>query len=135
VPHHGTFNANPVTMVAGLTAMQKLTPDVYQRLERLGDTLRSRLSQALEVAQIPGQVAGVGSLFRIHMHRRPLSDYRSSVETPEERARREAVHHGLLTRGIVVAPVLFGALSTPMGEIEVNAFVDAFGSILGEMRG
>src|ERR1700730_11748452 len=56
VPHHGTFNANPVTMVAGLAAMQKLTPGVYQRLDRLGDTLRTRLSKALEVTQVPGQV-------------------------------------------------------------------------------
>ena len=135
VPHHGTFNANPVTMVAGLAAMEKLTPGVYQRLDRLGHTLRTGLTKALEVAQVPGQVSGVGSLFRIHMHQRPLSDYRSSVETPEERARREVVHHGLLTRGIVVAPVLFGALSTPMGEPELHAFVDAFGSALGDLRG
>jgi glutamate-1-semialdehyde 2,1-aminomutase len=134
VPHHGTFNANPVTMVAGFAAMQKLTPEVYRRINALGDALRAGLSRALEAENVPGQVTGAGSLFRIHMHRRPLSDYRSSVETPEERARREAVYHGLLARGIVVAPVLFGALSTPMGDAEVDAFVDAFRSALGDIN-
>jgi len=133
VPHHGTFNANPVTMVAGLTAMRKLGPETYQRLDRLGCALRAGLAQALEAAEIPGQVTGAGSLFRVHMHRRPLSDYRSSVETPEERTRGEAVYRGLLERGIVVTPGLFGALSTPMGEGEIDACVDAFGNALRDL--
>ena len=133
VPHHGTFNANPVTMVAGFTAMQKLTPEVYTRLNRLGEMLRLRLMQALEGANVPGQVMGAGSLFRILMHRRPVSDYRSSVETPEERVRRDAVYQGLLVRGIAVAPTLFGALSTPMGESEIKPFVDAFTDVLRDL--
>jgi len=133
VPHHGTFNANPVTMVAGLTAMRKLGPETYQRLDRLGCALRAGLAQALEAAEIPGQVTGAGSLFRVHMHRRPLSDHRSSVETPEERTRGEAVYRRLLERGIVVTPGLFGALSTPMGEGEIDACVDAFGSALRDL--
>jgi glutamate-1-semialdehyde 2,1-aminomutase len=130
VPHHGTFNGNPVTMVAGLTSMRKLTPDVYQRLDRLGESLRTGISHALEAARVPGQVTGVGSLFRSHMHRRPVHDYRSSVEAPEERARRETVFRGLLARGVVVTPGLFGALSTPMGDAEISTFVDAFAHAL-----
>ena len=120
-------------MVAGLTAMRKLGPETYQRLDRLGCALRAGLAQALEAAEIPGQVTGAGSLFRVHMHRRPLSDYRSSVETPEERTRGEAVYRGLLERGIVVTPGLFGALSTPMGEGEIDACVDAFGNALRDL--
>ena len=32
--HAGTFNANPVTMTAGLATMNQLTPPVFERLDR-----------------------------------------------------------------------------------------------------
>src|SRR6185503_7291143 len=40
ISHGGTFNANPVTMAAGLATMNALTPDAYARLEALGERLR-----------------------------------------------------------------------------------------------
>jgi glutamate-1-semialdehyde 2,1-aminomutase len=48
-PHGGTFNANPVTMAAGLAAMRLLTPDAFARVDELGAKLRAspgRLFQA-----------------------------------------------------------------------------------------
>src|SRR5207247_9029396 len=41
VPHGGTFNANPVTMAAGLAAMRLLDEKAFERLDELGRTLRS----------------------------------------------------------------------------------------------
>ena len=40
--HAGTFNANPMTMVAGEVVMNHLTPEVYDRMNALGETLRSK---------------------------------------------------------------------------------------------
>ena len=42
-PHGGTFNANPVTMAAGLAAMRLLTPEAFARLDELGAKLRASL--------------------------------------------------------------------------------------------
>ncbi|MCZ6872535.1 MAG: aspartate aminotransferase family protein, partial [bacterium] len=39
VAHAGTFNANPMTMVAGEVVMHKLTPEVYKRMNDLGEML------------------------------------------------------------------------------------------------
>jgi glutamate-1-semialdehyde 2,1-aminomutase len=134
-PHGGTFNANPVTMVAGLTAMQKLTPEEFQRLDQLGAMLRESLAEVMDGERVPGQVLGAGSLFNIHLHDRPLSDYRSAAESAEERARRGALHRALVANGVVMSPTLFGCLSTPMGEAEVNTFVEAFELALREAVG
>ncbi|HMM42127.1 MAG TPA: hypothetical protein PKA95_09520, partial [Thermomicrobiales bacterium] len=125
-PHGGTFNANPITMVAGLAAMEKMTPAEYDRLAALGAQLREALAEALDGVRIHGQVTGAGSLFQIHLHDRPIRDYRGSVPTAEERDRVARLHRGLMAHGVITAPSLMGCLSTPMGEAEVNAFVDAF---------
>lgn len=129
-PHGGTFNANPITMVAGLVAMRKLTREEFDRLDRLGAMLREGLAEAMDGARVRGQVTGMGSLAQIHLHDRPLSDYRGSLQTPEEAARSKVIFRGLLARGIFAAPTLTGCLSTPMDEPEINAFVDAFAASL-----
>ena len=42
----GTFNANPVTMAAGLATLNALTPEAYARLDALGERLRGGVSAA-----------------------------------------------------------------------------------------
>lgn len=132
VPHGGTFSANPVTMVAGLAAMQKMTREEYQRLDELGDYVRDGLAEAMDGARVPGQVTGRGSLFGIHLNDRPLSDFRSWYGTRDEQARRETVHSKLLEHGVFMAPALTGCLSTPMGRDEANRLIDAFAAALRE---
>ena len=131
-PHGGTFNANPITMVAGLAAMQKMTPAEFERLERLGGLLREGIAEALDGARVRGQVTGRGSLFYIHLHDRPLKDYRTTNPTPAEAQRTAKLHRALMAHGVIVAPMLMGCLSTPMDEPEVNAFVDAVAASLRE---
>ena len=129
-PHGGTFNANPITMVAGLAAMRKMTPEAFDRLAMLGAMLREGLAEAMDGARVQGQVTGMGSLFHVHLHDRPIRDYRGSVVTPDERTRAATIHAGLMERGIITAPALMGCLSTPMGEAEVGACIAAFAESL-----
>src|SRR5439155_26571560 len=58
LPHGGTFNANPVTMVAGYEAMSMMTPAEYARLAALGQRLRTGLSDRFEARGISLQVTG-----------------------------------------------------------------------------
>lgn len=41
----GTSNANPLTMAAGLAAMEQMTPPVYAQLNRLGEELRQKSNE------------------------------------------------------------------------------------------
>ena len=43
VAHAGTFNANPMSMVAGEVVMNHLTPEVFARMNALGEELRAKL--------------------------------------------------------------------------------------------
>lgn len=132
VPHGGTFNANPITSIAGITAMEKMTPEEFDRINALGETLREGLAEAMDGVRVPGQVTGAGSLFNLHLHSRPLTDYRSTTLTPAEKARTAAVYQSMLAHGIFMSPSMMGCVSTPMGEGEIQTCVDAFSAALHE---
>jgi glutamate-1-semialdehyde 2,1-aminomutase len=43
LPHGGTFNANPITMVAGMETMRQMTSEAYTDLNALGEYTRERM--------------------------------------------------------------------------------------------
>ena len=126
----GTFSANPLTMAAGLAAMTPLTAAAYERLDALGERLRSRATAAFAAAGVPGQLTGDGSLFRILLTASPVTDYRSSLAGALPAGRMARLHRLLLEEGIIVSTSGLGCLSTPMGEGEVDAFVAALERVL-----
>jgi glutamate-1-semialdehyde 2,1-aminomutase len=132
VPHGGTFSANPVTMVAGYVSMTKYSEQEAARLAALGAYIREGLAEALDGARIPGQITGAGSLFGIHLHDRPLTDYQSWEGSPEDGALRSQVAGALFENGAVLAPSLTGCLSTPMTETDANTLLDAFAAALSQ---
>jgi glutamate-1-semialdehyde 2,1-aminomutase len=124
VPHGGTFNANPVTMAAGLAAMRLLDEAAYGRLDELGATLRGGFKACLERAGVPGAITGMGSLFRIHPTDRALVDYRSGVTDGAERQRLERLHRALIDHGVLISPTGLGCLSTAVTEAEIEYFLE-----------
>ena len=135
VAHAGTFNANPITMVAGETAMQLLTREEIDRLGALGDRARDGVAAAMEDAGLRGQVTGLGSLFRIHTHDRPLSDYRSMLMTQEEENILASIVGYMRDHGVFINDRGVCSLSTPMGEAEIDAFLDCFRAALTAVGG
>jgi glutamate-1-semialdehyde 2,1-aminomutase len=113
VPHGGTFNANAVTMAAGIG-----------RLEQLGDDLRQRANWVLDESGLPFKVTGQGSLFRI-MPKASGAEYRSSVADATVQGQRRELHLRLLGQGILTSPTGLGCLSTIMSEGEVTGMVEA----------
>lgn len=125
VPHGGTFSANPMTMRAGLAAMQLLTPEAFARLERMGDELRRAISADFARLGLPGQAVGRGSLLKVHFTNRPLRDYRSAFPSAEEARRAAVFHRGLLNRGVLAAGYGLMALSTPMTDADLEEIMIA----------
>ncbi len=119
----GTYNGNPLGMAAGLAAMRVLTPDQYTRLDGLGARLRQGLQATFDRHDVAAQVTGVASLFGVHMVGHPVVDYRSA-RGGDERMQR-AFFFGMLNEGILLAPRGGGAISTPMGEDEIDMFLAA----------
>jgi glutamate-1-semialdehyde 2,1-aminomutase len=105
IGHGGTFNANPLTMAAGLATLAELAPARYEALEALAAELKEKVE-----AQTSALVTHVGSLFRI--------------EPPDSTSPGD-FHLGLLDNGILSTPRGMGCLSTPMATAEIDSFVEA----------
>ncbi|WP_394147309.1 aspartate aminotransferase family protein [Shewanella atlantica] len=121
-PHSGTFSANPVTMVAGLTAMTMFDRKAVAELNELGDQLRSQIAEVIEIADVPVCVTGAGSMFRIHMKSTPPENYRAAFADAREAKIRTALVDHLFANGFMMINTCSGTLSTEMTGKEINQF-------------
>jgi glutamate-1-semialdehyde 2,1-aminomutase len=120
VSHGGTFSANPLSMVAGAAALRAYDRLAVTRLNELGDRLRAALSEGLSSAGASAQVTGLGSLFRLHLKRSAIRDYRSTVPSPEQSKAIAEIQMALFERGYLLTPNCSGALSTPMTDTDID---------------
>ncbi len=131
VPHGGTFNANPMTMIAGLVAMELMTKDAYVALARRGEQVARGIAQALADVGRDGQVTGRASLRRVHFTARELWDYRTAYPSEEARQQMAAFYQGLLAAGVLIAPTGLMALSTSMTDTDVDDIIRGVRCALG----
>jgi len=122
-PHSGTFSANPVTMTAGLTAMRRFDEAAVARLNALQRRCVEGIEAAIERTGARACVTGGGSLFRVHFKERPPRNYREAYPTPEESARLATMLDHLFEGGAMLINTCSAALSTAMGEAEIDALV------------
>ena len=133
VPQSGTFNGNPITVEAGIACLKALTPEVYQRINSLGDVLRKGIGAAFGNNGMKGSATGMCSLAWPHFNSEKVRDYRSASKGNFQAM--ALVHMALLEKGINVARRGGEcSISTPMTENEVHAFVTAFEESLREVR-
>ncbi len=128
ISHGGTFNANPVTMAAGVATLNALAPEAYTRLDALGERLRGGVTRLLAATRRKGQVSGAGSLFWLHWTSEPLTDYRSARAKDREAPMR--VFLGLLNEGILLTQRGLGACSLAMTDEDVDRFINALARVL-----
>lgn len=131
--HGGTFNGNPVMAAAGLATLRHMTPPRYVRLAELGDRLRDRLRAGFAAEGLDARATGVASLFQVHLGdsagSASIATGRAGTAEPATlaaaKARARRFYLSLLVDGFFTAPRGMGALSTAMGEVEVDAFAAA----------
>ena len=132
ISHGGTFNANPLTMAAGVATLEALTPERYRQLDALAERLRSGVTALLRRLKRPGQVSGMGSLFCLHWTKKKLSDYRSS--RPADPGEPLRVFMGLLNQGVLLTQRGLGCCSAAMTEADADRFVAALERVLESDR-
>ncbi len=132
IAHAGTFNANPVTMAAGEVVMNHLTPEVFDRMNALGDELRAKLRAVFDELEMDAQITGVGSLFGIHFTTEQIRDYRTVIRG--DGTMRRALFSGLLNEGVLLQTGTAGALNTLTTEAEVDALVEAVSSVAQRIK-
>ena len=132
ITHAGTFNANPPTMVAGEETLKQLTPDVYDRMNLLGDQLRAKINAVFGELEMEGQATGIGSLFGLHFTSAQINDYRDMMHGDQDL--KAAFYTGMMNEGVLMFSKAQGALCTLTTEREVDDFVDASRAVLQRLR-
>ena len=128
IPHAGTFNANPLTMAAGEATLSHMTPDVYARLNALGEMIRGKLRAVFDELEVPSQITGMASFFGIHFNPDEITDY--AVASRDDAKLRQTLALGLLNEGIMLG----GTVCTLTTETEVDELVDTTRRVIQRVR-
>jgi glutamate-1-semialdehyde 2,1-aminomutase len=126
VTHFGTFNANPMTMVAGKATLDALTPAVFEELNASGERLRAGLRTIC--AGLPFQITGTGSLFKITATPHALVDYRSTLTADFKW--QEVASLEFLNEGFLIDTQLRGCIATATTGKQIDTFLGAFQRIV-----
>ena len=104
----GTLSGNPLAMGAGIAALEELaSADVYAHLEQLGEALESGMRDAAKSAGVPVQFQRAGSMFCGYFTETPVWNVNDAMRC--DRARFARFFHGMLNRGVYLAPSQFEA--------------------------
>jgi glutamate-1-semialdehyde 2,1-aminomutase len=133
-PLSGTFSANPITMTAGLVTMEAFDRPAVAHVNRLAERARAGIDEAIREAGVGACVTGGGSMFRIHLKPRPPRNYREAFVGPDESRLLRGLLDHLLDDGFIMINTGSAALSTAMGNEEIDDLVDAVRRWLGENR-
>lgn len=126
VPHMGTFNANPMSMAAGLATMRLLTPDSFRHLADMGDRLRQGLTETFAIAGVEGSATGEASLIAVNFNRRPYANYREFFSAWNAMGDYAPIFHSLLNSGIIGSRYREFILSTAMTSTDLDKICEAF---------
>jgi glutamate-1-semialdehyde 2,1-aminomutase len=115
----GTLSGNPLAVTAGLATLGELrNRDVYKRLEALGGELERGLRSAAEQARVALTVNRVGSMLTGFFCEGPVTDYASAKRADTKRYAR--YFHGMLERGVFVAPSQFEAAFVSLAHTDAD---------------
>jgi len=124
-PHSGTFSANPMTLTAGLVAMELFDQAAVARLNALAKRAMDGIENAIRSTGVRACVTGGGSMFRVHFKERVPLNYREAYATPEEARQLTVLLDHLFDEGFMMINTCSAALSTAMGEPEIDGLVAA----------
>jgi glutamate-1-semialdehyde 2,1-aminomutase len=121
----GTLSGNPLAVTAGLATLERLTPDVYERIERTSSSLEEGLTRAITDRRVAARVQRVGSMLTVFFRKEPVASWADAAACDTKKF--ASWHAGLLARGIYWPPSQFEAafVSAAHGPDEVTKTVEA----------
>jgi glutamate-1-semialdehyde 2,1-aminomutase len=104
----GTFSGNPVSVTAGLKTIEILEHDsVPERINELGATMRTVLSELVRDSGVEGCVSGVGSMFKVFFSPdgAAVKNYADALSC--DKAKYMRLFHKMLSSGVFLPPSQF----------------------------
>ncbi|RYZ12633.1 MAG: aminotransferase class III-fold pyridoxal phosphate-dependent enzyme, partial [Comamonadaceae bacterium] len=104
----GTLSGNPVATACGLATLKEIArPGFYENLSARTRSLANGLKQAADVEGVPFSSDSEGGMFGFFLMDALPKNYAAVMKT--DNARFNTLFHGLLDRGIYIAPALYEA--------------------------
>jgi glutamate-1-semialdehyde 2,1-aminomutase len=132
----GTLSGNPIATAAGISTLETLRDEApYGRLEESAGRLAAGLSRVAGEANVPHQVARVGSMLTLFFNKQPVTDWEGARQSDTKMFAR--FFWGLLERGIYLPCSQFEAMfvSAAHSTEDIDVTVAAAGEVLAECGG
>jgi glutamate-1-semialdehyde 2,1-aminomutase len=130
----GTLSGNPIATACGLATLKEIAkPGFYESLAQKTRSLVDGLQTAANQASVPFVSDCEGGMFGFFLLPQLPQNYTQVMKT--EGAKFNALFHGLLDRGIYIAPALYeaGFVSAAHSEADIAATVEAAGDVFKVM--
>jgi len=131
----GTLSGNPVAMAAGLATLKLVQqPGFHDRLSQQTAKLANGLKQKADAAGIPMSINYVGGMFGFFFTEEANIEFFEQV-TQCDQERFKKFYHGMLDRGVYLAPSAFeaGFVSAAHGDDEIEATLAAAELVLASL--
>jgi glutamate-1-semialdehyde 2,1-aminomutase len=131
----GTLSGNPVAMTAGLKTLELISmPGFFDKVSAKTEALVNGMVGAARDAGVPMTENHLGGMFGLFFTDRPeVTDFAGATACDQERFR--AFFHGMLDRGVYLAPSAFeaGFVSAAHSDEDIAATVEAARQVFAEL--
>lgn len=131
----GTLSGNPIATACGLATLKEIAkPGFYEALAKKTRGLVDGLKAAADSADVPFVTDSEGGMFGFFLLPELPQNYTQVMKT--EGAKFNTLFHGLLDRGVYLAPALYeaGFVSAAHTEADITATVTAAREVFNSMR-
>ena len=102
----GTFNANPISITAGLTTLKILeSENILSRVNKYGEKIYRLIKNDLLDLNFSAQINSIASMWQIYFSNTPINDYQDACQSDKDIFSR--FHRNLLKKGIFLPPSQF----------------------------
>ncbi|HEY0196327.1 MAG TPA: aminotransferase class III-fold pyridoxal phosphate-dependent enzyme, partial [Methanobacterium sp.] len=128
----GTFNGNPISITAGLTALKQLDKNFYTQLEKKGQHLRRGIGDILEEQDLDYKIAGLSSMFQMYFTGKDVYNYQDAKTA--DTLKFDKYFHKLLEEGVFIPPSQFECcfISLKHSEDDLRCTLEAIAEALKE---
>ncbi|MGY4408107.1 aspartate aminotransferase family protein [Bradyrhizobium sp. USDA 3315] len=134
LPQGGTFSANPLSITAGLAAMEHLDHAAFAKLDELGRVVRDGVARAISKQRAPLCITGAASLFRIHPTAVAPKDNREAYPAPSASQLMKQLGDFFVENGVMFPNAAAASMSTAMTRADAELVVEVFGGFLDSHR-
>ena len=124
----GTFNANPITLVAGLATMRRMDRAAYEELSSTTRQIGTALQSVFDGEGVDARVVTIGSLFRVYFLPEVPRNYREAAQ--DDRRMHQWLFLSLLNRGIYWRNRGICGVSLPTEREHVDLLADTVQAVM-----